>query len=259
MDVAILETQAVNVSFQALNVLNGVTFGVATHSITSLVGPNGAGKTTVFNVISGLIRPSSGEINFDGRRLDGLRADQIARTGIGRTFQDPRVFGNLSVLDNVLIGARLRASKPFRALVRDCATREEWANARDSAEVALSEFDLQHRLEEKAGNLSFAEQRFLSFARVLAGAPKLLLLDEPTVGLDPPSIAIFKDWLRALIARKGISVLLVEHNMDVVLDISDQVHLLAQGRVVTSGPPAEIRKDQKMIEAYLGDEYALAS
>jgi ABC-type branched-subunit amino acid transport system ATPase component len=255
----ILEVESIAVNFEALRALNNVSFSVEKGSITSLVGPNGAGKTTVFNVISGLIRPSSGEIRFEGKRIDRLAPHAVAQAGIGRTFQDPRVFKSMSVLGNALVGARLRASRPFHALLRDRATTDEWNAALTRAQQLLADLGLGDRLNEDAESLSFAEQRFLSLARTLCGEPKVLLLDEPTVGLDQRSIAWFITRLRELIARTGITVLLIEHNMDVVMGISDRVHLLVQGEVVASGATAEIQKHEKMIEAYLGDRYVAAS
>ncbi len=254
----ILEVKSLDLSFGGLRVLQQVSFAVEARSITSLVGPNGAGKTSVFNVISRLLRPSAGEVWFDGERIDALRADEVARRGIGRMFQDPRIFAGMTVLENALSGARLRANHPWHALVRDRRTRREWREAEERVSGILDELGLGGKRGERAESLSFAEQRFLSFARCLAGEPRLLLLDEPTVGLDARSI----DWLiarmRHLVAARDITVVLVEHNMDVVLTISDRVHLLVQGEVVASGSAAEIRQHAKMIEAYLGDRYVAA-
>jgi ABC-type branched-subunit amino acid transport system ATPase component len=215
----ILEVKSLQLGFGGLRVLQDVSFAVEERSITSLVGPNGAGKTSVFNVISRLLRPSHGEVWFEGRRIDGLRPDEVARRGVGRMFQDPRIFAGLTVLENALAGARLRAA---------------------------------------AESLSFAEQRFLSFARCLAGEPRLLLLDEPTVGLDARSIEWFIERMRHLVDAAGLTIVLVEHNMDVVLNISDRVHLLVQGEVVASGSTIEIKQNARMIEAYLGDRYVAA-
>lgn len=255
----LLNVHSIAVNFEALSALGGVTFSVEEGTITSLVGPNGAGKTTVFNVISGLVRAKSGEIRFDGQRIDQMKPHEVAQAGIGRTFQDPRVFKGMSVLGNALVGARLRASGPFHALLRDRSTMDEWNAALERTRTVLTDFGLAARLDDDADLLSFAELRFLSLARALAGAPKLLLLDEPTVGLDQPSITSFINTLRTLVDRSGITVLLVEHNMDVVMDVSNCVHLLVQGEVVASGTTADIRKHDKMIEAYLGDKYVSAS
>lgn len=255
---SILEVNSLDLAFGGLRVLQDVSFVVEERTITSLVGPNGAGKTSVFNIISRLLRPSRGEVWFEGQRIDGLRPDEVARRGVGRMFQDPRIFGGLTVQQNALAGARLRACQPRHALLRDSATRREWHAALERVALMLDELRLGDRLGERAESLSFAEQRFLSFARCLAGAPRLLLLDEPTVGLDAQSIAWFTARLRHLVDESGLTIVLVEHNMDVVLNISDRVHLLVQGEVVASGSATEIRQHAKMIEAYLGDRYVAA-
>jgi len=254
----ILEVKSLQLGFGGLRVLQDVSFAVEERSITSLVGPNGAGKTSVFNIISRLLRPSHGEVWFEGRRIDGLRPDEVARRGIGRMFQDPRIFAGLTVLENALAGARLRAGLPWHAIMRDSHTRREWRAATERVSHTLDELGLGDRLGEPAESLSFAEQRFLSFARCLAGEPRLLLLDEPTVGLDARSIEWFIERMRHLVDAAGLTIVLVEHNMDVVLNISDRVHLLVQGEVVASGSTMEIKQHARMIEAYLGDRYVAA-
>ena len=253
-----LEVKSLHLSFGGLRVLENVSFAVELGTITSLVGPNGAGKTSVFNIISRLIQPSRGEVWFEGQRIDELRADQVARRGIGRMFQDPHIFGGLTVMENAMAGARLRASHPWHALIRDRETRREWREAEEKVQRGLDALGLGNRLTEPADALSFAEQRFLSFARCLAGEPRLLLLDEPTVGLDKSSIEWFTARLRHLVDDARMTIVLVEHNMDVVLSISDQVHLLVQGEMVASGTTGEIKQHTKMIEAYLGDRYVTA-
>jgi branched-chain amino acid transport system ATP-binding protein len=255
---AILEVKSLDLSFGGLRVLQNVGFAVEERSITSLVGPNGAGKTSVFNIISRLLKPSAGEVWFEGRRIDALRPDHVALRGIGRMFQDPRVFRGLTVLENTLSGARLRANNPWHALVRDRRTRREWQAAIERVTRVLGELGLGARLGETAESLSFAEQRFVSFARCYAGEPRLLLLDEPTVGLDARSIDWFIGRMRRLVEAEGLTIVLVEHNMDVVLNISDRVHLLVQGEVVASGTATEMKQHAKMIEAYLGDRYVAA-
>jgi branched-chain amino acid transport system ATP-binding protein len=253
-----LEVKSLNLSFGGMRVLENVNLAVEPGTITSLVGPNGAGKTSVFNIISRLIKPSRGEVWFEGRRIDALRADEVARRGIGRMFQDPHIFSGLTVLENTLAGARLRANHPWHALIRDAETRHEWHAATAQAERSLVELGLGQRLAEPADSLSFAEQRFVSFARCLAGNPRLLLLDEPTVGLDKNSIEWFTNRLQHLVDQAGMTIVLVEHNMDVVLSISNRVHLLVQGEVVASGTTTEIKQHARMIEAYLGDRYVAA-
>jgi len=252
---SILEVKSLSLSFGGLRVLNEVSFAVEAGTITSLVGPNGAGKTSVFNVISRLLTPDAGEVWLEGQRIDALGPHEAARRGLGRMFQDPRIFKGLSVRENALAGARIRANHPWHALIRDRRTAQEWSETETRVAGILAEFGLGTRLSERAEDLSFAEQRFLSFARCLAGEPRVLLLDEPTVGLDIRAIANFTERLRQLVRRDGITVLLVEHNMDVVMAISDCVHLLVQGQIVASGPTAEIRRHARMIEAYLGDRH----
>lgn len=255
----ILDIKSIYLAFGGLQVLQDVSFSVEKHTITSLVGPNGAGKTSVFNVVSRLLKASGGEVWFEGSRIDAMTPSAIARSGIGRMFQDPRVFSGLTVLQNALSGARLRANAPLYALIRDKRTRQEWQEASERVSGLLSGLGLGNRLNDMAESLSFAEQRFLSFARCLAGQPRLLLLDEPTVGLDKKSVEWFVQRLRHLVDAMGLTIVLVEHNMDVVLNYSDEVHLLVQGEVVASGSPAEMRKHARMIEAYLGDRYVAAS
>lgn len=251
----ILDVKSISLGFGGLRVLQNVSFTVEKQTITSLVGPNGAGKTSVFNIISRLIKPSAGEVWFEGRRIDILSPDTIAKRGIGRMFQDPRVFSGMTVFQNALSGTRLRANSPWYALVRDPKTQREWQEANERLLRLLEDLGLAAQLNEPAESLSFAEQRFLSFARCLAGQPRLLLLDEPTVGLDRRSVEWFVQKLRYLADSLDLTIVLVEHNMDVVLNYSDQIHLLVQGEVVASGSTAEMRRHARMIEAYLGDRY----
>lgn len=255
----VLDVKSISLEFGGLRVLHNVSFAVEKRTITSLVGPNGAGKTSVFNIISRLLKPSAGEVWFEGRRIDTLGPEEIAKGGIGRMFQDPRVFSGMTVFQNALSGARLRANSPWHALVRDRKTRQEWHEASERLCRLLEELGLAKQLGEPAESLSFAEQRFLSFARCLAGQPRLLLLDEPTVGLDRRSIEWFVQKLRTLIESMNLTIVLVEHNMDVVLNHSDRIHLLVQGEVVASGSPFEMKRHARMIEAYLGDRYVVAN
>jgi branched-chain amino acid transport system ATP-binding protein len=253
---ATLELKSVSLSFGGLRVLDNVSFAVEAGTITSLVGPNGAGKTSVFNIVSRLLSPSTGEVWLEGQRIERLSPHEAARRGLGRMFQDPRIFKGLSVLENALAGARLRARHPWHALVRDRRTTREWCEATARVVAMLAEFGLGTRLHEHAEDLSFAEQRFLSFVRCLAGEPRVLLLDEPTVGLDVRAISTLTERLRTLVQINGMTILLVEHNMDVVMTVSDRVHLLVQGGIVATGTTAEIKRNARMIEAYLGDRYA---
>jgi branched-chain amino acid transport system ATP-binding protein len=243
-------------NFGGLTAVDDVSFSIERQSITSLVGPNGAGKTTLFNLISGLLPLSSGTIRFNGRNIGGLSPAAIARLGVGRTFQDPRIFYEMTVLEHVTFGFRLRGEAPLRAVLRDAATRAEWRDAEAKAYSLLEKIGLSGKASEKAQDLSFGEQRFLSIARTLASDPQLLLLDEPTVGLDRDSIKELSRIIAEMVREHGKTVLIVEHNLDVVLALSDQIHLLVSGKLALSGTPDEIHRHPTMIEAYMGTKYA---
>jgi branched-chain amino acid transport system ATP-binding protein len=256
MAAAILELSDISRHFGGLAAVDGVSFAVEPGTVTSLVGPNGAGKTTVFNLITGILSLTSGAIAFDGASIAGLPPHRIARRGLGRTFQDPRIFYEMTVLDHVLSGCALRGENPVYAMLRDPRTRAENRAAKAKALTLLDEIGLAARAHDKAQDLSFGEQRFLSIARTLAGDPRLVLLDEPTVGLDSDAIRELSRLVRRMAHDSGKTVLLVEHNLDVIFDLSDRIHLLVGGKLALSGAPAEIKQHPRMIEAYLGVRYA---
>lgn len=253
-----LEVAGLRVHFGGVKALDGASLVVEAGKITSLIGPNGAGKTTLFNVVSGLLRPLEGSVRFEGRELVGLPPHTVARLGVGRAFQDPRAFRNLSALENVLAGVSQPASEnPLRALIGfDGAERRA---ARQRAEELLAFVGLAARAKDQAWSLSYGEQRFVSLARTLATPARLLLLDEPTVGLDGESIAKLLELLGRMVRDEGRTVLLVEHNMDVVMGISDKIALMIEGRDVAVGTPAEIQANPLVLEAYLGVRFAAAS
>jgi len=253
---AALELDHVSRNFGGIIAVDDVSFAIERESITSLVGPNGAGKTTLFNLISGLLPMSSGAIRFNGQEIGGLSAHAIARLGIGRTFQDPHIFYEMTVLEHVTFGFRLRGEAPLRAVLRDPAMRAEWRRAEAKAYALLEEIGLRRQAGEKAQDLSFGEQRFLSIARTLASEPQLILLDEPTVGLDRDSIKELSRIITGMVRQHGKTVLIVEHNLDVVLSLSDQIHLLVGGKQALSGKPDEINRHPTMIEAYMGTKHA---
>ncbi|MBI3078223.1 MAG: ABC transporter ATP-binding protein [Deltaproteobacteria bacterium] len=250
---AILELQGVSRHFGGLQAVSRVSFGVEEGRITSLIGPNGAGKTTIFNLVSGLLPLTGGSIRYHGAPLDGLSPQARARAGIGRAFQEPRVFHRMSVLDNVRIGFPGQSGERLlRGFLKWRAVREEERLTRAEAEKLLAMVGLAERAGHPAGDLSFGQQRFLSLARTLAMRPALLLLDEPTVGLTREEILELAALLRGLTSTRGQTILLIEHNMDIVMELSDWIILLVEGRVAEAGPPEEMKNHPKLLEAYFG-------
>ena len=249
----ILELDRVSRHFGGLQAVDRVSFGVEETRITSLIGPNGAGKTTIFNLVSGLLPQSGGTIRYRGGSQEGLSPQARARAGIGRAFQEPRVFAQMTVLDNVRIGFPSQSGESLlRGFFSWRTVRSEERRTRAGAEELLEMVGLAERAGQLAGDLSFGQQRFLSLARTLAMRPALLLLDEPTVGLTPEEIRDLAAFLRRLVSREGQTILLIEHNMDVVMEISDWIILLVEGRVAEAGPPAEMKNHPKLLEAYFG-------
>ncbi|MBI4246826.1 MAG: ABC transporter ATP-binding protein [Candidatus Rokubacteria bacterium] len=240
------------VRFGGVAALGGVTFEVAPGTITALIGPNGAGKTTAFNAITGYLRPSRGQVLYEGAALTGLRPCEIARRGVVRTFQKTSVFPALSVLDNVLTGLHLRGAAGFWSILAGRRrVRDEEARLRTEAEEIIALVGLPHRRHEVASGLPYGEQRLVELAVALAARPALLLLDEPAAGMTGTE----KDTVSGLIKRirgQGVTVLLVEHDMRLVMGISDTIIVLNHGAVIAEGPPAEIQAHPDVIRAYLG-------
>ena len=249
----VLEAKSVSVAFGGLLAVNSVDFNIPERSVVSLIGPNGAGKTTFFNVLTGLYKPSAGSIEYNGRDITDLPPHKIASIGIARTFQNIRLFGLMTAQENLLVAMHSRLKSGITStILRTPKQRREELAAEAKAQEILDFVGIGKWTYEFARNLSYGDQRRLEVARALALEPKVLLLDEPTAGMNPQESQVFVDFVRKLVKERDLSIMLIEHDMKVVMSVSERITVLDQGEKIAEGTPDQIKNNPRVVEAYLG-------